>query len=479
MMSNMNSRPPTPAADPRPRPTADHGSGIGAFLDQSGSLLGRTGEVGSRITDTVVRLAADELADRATAEKPTPGLVIRAGRSLFSRGRPATPARRRPEPTLSDELAPMPTWMRWLGVWISRLFEQLPLLAPLILSGWYTAHVGKDMLGLPWAAAILLSLSAEGGLWRLARLLEKNLVAGYSTLGLRVGVAAYLVVIGGMIFLHAITSTRGGATVGQVLTLQVDGVDWSRAWPAGAVSLLSAAGVYLWSKEARWQRRRELEDKGRVDKQLIRFSIWRYLFTPEEALPAIRYAVKHSIEEPETAIRRRREDREAAAKARADARRAKQSAKAARKSGKQPTPTTAADPDPVPAPTPTRGGRRSASTAPPTQPTATPAPADPEPTTPAVATPDPRPEPTRPTTPRAPTRRPGRKPTQPTRRPSLGSVDDAPVLTRLRSDYPGQVPSINEVVAVAKELSPAGTCSRSRAIRLRDLIRDERAVKTA
>lgn len=443
----MEPTPRPPAVRPRSsdpqHPTPTPGSGLGAFLDQSGAALGRAGEVGSRITDAALRLAAGELADRATAATPTPGLVVRLGRKVFGRGRPPTPKARPPKPTPrptpSTDLAPMPTWMRWVGVWLDRTVGALPLLAPLVVSGWYTAHVGTDALDLAWPIALALTIALEGGVWRLGRLYEDTLVAGDSTIALRLGLLAYVAAIGGLIFWHA--------------TAQATDV-WHADWrPAAVVSCMSLAGIYIWSRRARWRRRAELRAAGRVDSQLVRFSVWSWLVAPLETAAALRYAVKHRIDRPVEAVEAYRADRDLRRADRAHRRESEKAAKAEKKSadkaadkkpakgsGKKPTRTAKSTPvDPTP--------------------TANAVPSDPTPADPTRSEPTPRPRSTRPG------------------RPVLGSVDDATVLTRLGEEFGDRVPSINEVEGSEKAVR--GKCSRDRAIRLRNLYRDQLAEKSA
>lgn len=411
MMVRMEptTRPPTP--DPTP------GRQVGAFLDRSGSVLSRAAESADTLTDRAVRLAADQMVEQATRPARKPGVAIRLGRWLFGLGRPARARApkptRVPVPTPAGGFAPVPAWMTWLGAWLDRTIGALPLLAPLAISGWYTSHAGHYALGMPWPVAVTLTVALEGGVWKLSRLYEDTLVAGDSTIALRVGLFAYIGGIAGLIFWYATTSVDNLADA-----------DWR---PAAVVSAMSAAGFYVWSRRARWRRRAELRAAGRVDTQLVRFSVWSWLVAPLETAAALRYAVKHRIDRPVEAIEAYRADRDLR---RADRRHGRAAPKADRQSAQQ-TPT----PDPAPT------GRKSRK-------------ADPTPT----AGTDPRPQ-------AEPTADRSEKPTR-SRRAALRSADDEPILADLRAAYPTTVPSISQVQAIAGG-------SRSRAIRLRDLYRAE------
>lgn len=273
------------------------GASVGVFLNRSGSLLGSAAESAERIEDKAVRLAAEEIARRTAGRRrwfglrkanpepnpePNPDVVAEQGPAR-------TVAVRRTRTANPD--APVPGWMAWLGSWLDRTVGAVPLLAPLIVSGWYTAHVGTQALGLPLPVALALTAALEGGIWKLARLYEKTLVAGYSTLALRFGLIAYVAATGGLIYWHA----------------HVTGGDWK---PSLVVAGMSAAGFYIWGRQARWARRKELEAAGRVDKQLVRFSAWSWLLHPVETFRALRFAVRHRIDQPIPAMAAYREHRD-------------------------------------------------------------------------------------------------------------------------------------------------------------------------
>lgn len=189
--------------------------------------------------------------------------------------------------TQTDTTAPIPTWMTWIGVWLDRTLGSLPLLAPLMVSGWYTFHVGTQALDLPWPIALTLTLALEGGVWKLARIYEETLVAGDSTMALRLGLGAYIGATGGLIFWHAHTSDTNPT-------------------PAAVVSAMSLAGLYIWARTARWARRAQLRARGLVDAQLVKFSAASWLLTPVANFGAMRHAVKYRITSPMDALIDRR-----------------------------------------------------------------------------------------------------------------------------------------------------------------------------
>ncbi len=186
------------------------------------------------------------------------------------------------------DLAPVPRWLRWVGVWADRTIGTIPLAAPLLVSGAYTVQVFTDApLNAHLGLALLVTTALEGGVWKLARLYEKTLVDGDSTIALRLGIGVYLAIISGLIYWHA----------------DVHGADWR---PALGVAVMSTLGVFIWSRTARWQRRAELRARGRVDRQAPKFAALAWLLTPVETPKALRHAVKYRIESPVDALADRR-----------------------------------------------------------------------------------------------------------------------------------------------------------------------------
>jgi hypothetical protein len=172
---------------------------------------------------------------------------------------------------------------RKLVVLADKTFGNVPLAAPLLVSAWYTSHVGVEALGLPWIVAIVLVLAIEGGVWKLSRLYEATLVEGDSTIALRLGIGAYLIATSALIYWHA-RATGGDPR------------------PAAVVAAMSAAGVYIFGRNARWQRRRELRAAGKVDGQALKLSIWRWVLCPVETPMVFRHGVRFSIASPVDAV---------------------------------------------------------------------------------------------------------------------------------------------------------------------------------
>jgi hypothetical protein len=204
--------------------------------------------------------------------------------------------------TRDENLAPVPRPMRWFGVWADRTVGALPLLAPLILSGYFTTHVFHGTgqpINIPIGFALIAAAALEGGVWKLVALLSKTMLEGDSTIGLRVSLSIYLGVISGLIYWHADWVARAaGAENGAAH-------DW--AWvPAAGAALFSLLGVRIWMHSARYQYRVALRDAGRVDKQAPKFAFLAWILTPMETPKALRHAVRYRIESPIEAVEDRR-----------------------------------------------------------------------------------------------------------------------------------------------------------------------------
>lgn len=214
--------------------------------------------------------------------------------------RPTTPTTTN-RPTNETDIAPVPHKLKWLGVWLDRTFGAMPLLAPLLVSGYYTTQVFTgDPIDAHPTVAVLAACALEGGVWKLSRLYEKTLVAGDSTMALRLGIGAYLVLISGLIYWHADHTAK----LNQAALPNPDGqiglgVD---ALPAFGVAVMSALGVFIWSRTARWTRRRELHAQGRVDTQAPKFAALAWILCPFETPQALRHAVKYRLAGPVEAV---------------------------------------------------------------------------------------------------------------------------------------------------------------------------------
>lgn len=191
----------------------------------------------------------------------------------------------------AEEIAPVPELMKVIAVWLDRTVGAIPLVAPLGLSAWFTAHVFMDdPISLPAWVAIVATGALEGGAWKLSRIYEKTLLEGDSTISLRVGLALYLGIISGLIYWHA--WYQAGQTVYM-------GWNWI---PAAACALLSWLGIYIWGRSARHQHRVQLRRDGRIDKQVPKFSILSWLMTPVRTWQALRHAVIFRIDSPTAAV---------------------------------------------------------------------------------------------------------------------------------------------------------------------------------
>lgn len=200
------------------------------------------------------------------------------------------------------QIAPIPHWMQWLGAWFDRTLGALPLIAPLLVSGYFSVNViTSKPLNAPLAVALLFTLALEGGVWKLAKLLERTLLEGDSTISLRFGIGGYLLLISGMIFGHAAFAAynENGGMEGMKL-------GWGDWLPAAATAVMSVMGVYIWSRQARFQHRVELRERGLIDVQAPKFSVLSWVFCPIETPLAFRHAIKYRISSPTVAVADRR-----------------------------------------------------------------------------------------------------------------------------------------------------------------------------
>lgn len=202
------------------------------------------------------------------------------------------------EVTREDEIAPVPVAMQWIGVWLGRTFGALPLVAPLIVSGYFTVQVFTDKpITAPFIIALLVTLALEGGLFKLAKLYEATLLEGDSTIGIRVGIGVYLGLISGLIYWHA----QHLAATAQNVKLTEAAIGWG--WlPAAGTAAFSALGVFIWGKDARYRHRVRLREQEKIDKQAPKFSVLSWLLCPWETPWAFRHAVKHRLERPVDAV---------------------------------------------------------------------------------------------------------------------------------------------------------------------------------
>lgn len=159
----------------------------------------------------------------------------------------------------------------------------VPLLAPLILAGYYQADLARTAFewAFPWY--LLFPLSIEAGAAWAAGNYHRKLVVGDSTIGARTGMLAYASASGALLYWHARDTDQPLAT-------------------ALAVSGMTLAAMWIWTQRAKHAKRDILRQRGLVDKQVPRFSAPRWILCPIETAHAFRWAVKHSIDDPAAAL---------------------------------------------------------------------------------------------------------------------------------------------------------------------------------
>lgn len=189
-----------------------------------------------------------------------------------------------------DPRPPGPVRQSWLARHGEELYARSVLAAPLVVAGWFQSHVAHDRLGLPWGLAIAFTVAWEGAAAYCALLYHRTLVAGDSTVMLRLGMLGYAGVSCGLLWWH----------------LHAQDKPW---YLAAAVGALTMSGIYLWSRRARWLRRDDLRRRGMVDAQVVRFAFASWLAAPLETPAALRYAIKNRISHPIEALTAYRADR--------------------------------------------------------------------------------------------------------------------------------------------------------------------------
>ncbi len=245
------------------------------------------------------RAAQKALAERQRNEAITAERNVAAERATALRRSARNTRTARPT---AEQIAPTPQWMRWAGVWFDRTIGALPLVAPLIVSGFFTTRVMTDKpIEAPLVVAVIITLAMEGGVWKLAKLLEKTLLEGDSTISLRMGIAMYLTLISGGIFGHAYYKAYERTANGDAVQLT-----WGDWLPAAATALMSMLGVYIWSKDARFKHRVELRSLGLIDAQAPKFSLLAWGLLPIETAKAFKHAVRYRISSPTIAVSDRR-----------------------------------------------------------------------------------------------------------------------------------------------------------------------------
>lgn len=164
----------------------------------------------------------------------------------------------------------------------------IPLLAPLLVAGYYQADLARTALQWEYPWVVLFPLSIEAGAAWAAGNYHRKLVAGDSTIGARMGMLAYAGSSGALLFWHARDTHRPLAT-------------------ALAVSGMTLAAMWIWTQRAKHAKRDVLRARGLVDKQVPRFSAPRWILCPVETARTFRWAVRHSVDDPAEALSRYRD----------------------------------------------------------------------------------------------------------------------------------------------------------------------------
>ena len=205
----------------------------------------------------------------------------------------------------AEDIAPIPNGMRKFGIWAERTIGELPLASPLIVSGYFTFKVFHDApLSAPWAIALLVTLGLEGGLWKLVRIRHRMLIDGYSVIGLTAGIGAYLAFISSLIFGHAyyLAWEASRKAAGADITAADVAIDWKAWGPAAGVAVISAFGVFISSKDARYKARVEMARQELLDKRAAKFAVASWFWTPWETFWAFRHSIKYRIQSPVLAV---------------------------------------------------------------------------------------------------------------------------------------------------------------------------------
>jgi hypothetical protein len=286
-MATPNSRDHKSASD---RPGEPGGDLTGAWWDATSRTATTVTAHADDITQQALSLVVEEVLRRIGPPEQAAELVAD---TLAARpGPPSDTAQAAVRSSdTADQTLPAHHQRRRATNLLDEAFALIVLTAPLVVAGWFQAHAVHALLdGLPWPLAIGFTTAWEGAAAYCARLYLRALLRGDSTIVLRAGMIGYAAVSAGLLWVE----------------LHLQG---KPPWLAAAVGALTASGIFLWSRRARDLRRDDLHRMGRVDRQVVKFSLASWLLCPMETPAALRYAVKHRIEEPATAITRYRRHR--------------------------------------------------------------------------------------------------------------------------------------------------------------------------
>lgn len=201
------------------------------------------------------------------------------------------------------ELAPIPRGMRKFGVWSDRMVASVVLLAPLVVSGYYTVRTGMDApLNMDQGVALAFTGGLEGSVWYLLQLRERFRLEGYSTFSLTGAIVAIIGLIASMLGGHAIWQALGSSPISVPLPFTEASVPLSDVVPALAISLMSAIGSFVASKRATFKHRERLRAQGRIDAASPRFSTASWFWCPWETFWSLRHAIKFRLTSPVVAV---------------------------------------------------------------------------------------------------------------------------------------------------------------------------------
>lgn len=207
------------------------------------------------------------------------------------------------ETDAETEIAPVPDLMRKIGAWLDRSVGGAQLLAPLVVSGFFTVQVGMDHpLDMGLGIALAFTLGLEGSLWYLNRLREQTRLEGDSTFSLTAAILGIILLIAGLIGGHAIWKATGSVPIGIGLPGTEAEVPLSDVVPAFAVALMSAIGTFVWAKRATFQHRVKLRQQNRIDPAAPKFAVASWIFCPLETVWSLRHAIKYRLSSPIVAV---------------------------------------------------------------------------------------------------------------------------------------------------------------------------------
>lgn len=241
------------------------------------------------------RLRDERRRDEETAQREAANATARKGRKA---------AADRQDAASDDEVqAPIPVRMQVAGIWADRLVGSLVRLSPLLVSGSITMMVGMEQpLDMDWPIALAFTLSLEGSLWHLGRLKEKFRLEGDGTFSLAMAIRSIIALIFALICGHAIWKANGS----QPIDISVPGmqtkVPLSDLVPAIAVAVMSAIGIFVWSKTADFKHRVKLRAQGRLDAAAPKFAVASWFFCPWETFWSLRHAIKYKLVSPLVAV---------------------------------------------------------------------------------------------------------------------------------------------------------------------------------